>query len=354
MTARFERLEAKMQAEGLEALLVTNQNNVYYLTGFWGTFGAVLLTGKRRILLTDSRYIILAKSKAKDFEVIAVTSGLAASLKMVLEKEKIGQLAVEDDMSLASFRGYQESLAPVSLKVLSAFVEELRLIKDPEEIEAIQKACQISDQAFIDALDFIQPGKTDQQVANFLEYRMKELGGQGASFDIIAVSGQRSAMPHGTPSDKVIEAGDALTVDFGTFYNHYVSDLTRTVFVGHVTDQQAEVYQTVLKANQTLIGAAKAGLEYRDYDAIARSVIDQAGYGSYFTHSIGHGIGLDIHENPFFRKGDRRLLQPGMVVTDEPGIYLEGQFGVRIEDDLLIRVEGCQVLTQAPKELIIL
>lgn len=354
MFNRLEKLNSKMQAERLEAILVTNQKNIYYLTGLWASFAAVLITPSKRVLITDSRYSILAKETVRDFEIVLVKGDLPVTLSELLIGETCQELGFEDELSVADFKRYELALAPIQLKPLSGFVEGLRLIKDAGEIAAIKKACQISDRAFLDVLNFIKPGKTDQEVANFLEFRMKELGGEGASFDIISVSGERSAMPHGTPSPKLIERGDALTLDFGTFYDHYVSDITRTIFIGHVTEEQEKVYQTVLKANQAVIEAARAGLTYKDYDRMARDLIVSADYGSYFTHSIGHGIGLDIHENPFFSRAEHQQLKAGMVVTDEPGIYLDGNFGVRIEDDLVITETGCEVLTQSPKELIVL
>ena len=192
------------------------------------------------------------------------------------------------------------------------------------------------------------------EAATFLDFRMRELGASGVSFDIISAAGERSAMPHATPSDRVISAGDALTLDFGCLYNHYVSDMTRTIYAGHVSDKEREIYETVLKANQALIAAAKDGLGFCDFDKIPRDVIERAGYGQYFTHGIGHGIGLDIHEEPYFSQTSKEAIQAGMVLTDEPGIYIEGLSGVRIEDDLLITETGCEVLTLAPKELIVL
>ena len=237
---------------------------------------------------------------------------------------------------------------------MTGFIENLRMIKDEQEIATIRKACQISDQAFLDVLDFIKPGETTElAVMNFLDARMRQLGASGASFDFIIASGYRSAMPHGVASDKVIQNGETLTMDFGCYYNHYVSDMTRTVHVGQVTDEEREIYDIVLRSNQALIEAAKAGLSRIDFDRIPRQIINDAGYGPYFSHGIGHGIGLDIHEIPYFGKSEEPI-EAGMVLTDEPGIYLDGKYGVRIEDDLLITETGCEVLTLAPKELIVI
>ena len=204
------------------------------------------------------------------------------------------------------------------------------------------------------ALDFIKPGKTEIEIANFLDFRMRELGAAGLSFDTILASGINSSKPHAHPMHKPVEAGEAITMDFGCLYDHYVSDMTRTIYLGHVSDEQAEIYNTILKANQALIDQAKAGLGFRDFDKIPRDIIIEAGYGDYFTHGIGHGIGLDIHEEPYFSQTSKEVIKSGMVLTDEPGIYIEGKYGVRIEDDILITETGCELLTLAPKELIVI
>ena len=203
-------------------------------------------------------------------------------------------------------------------------------------------------------LDFIKPGQTTElQVANFLDFRMREYGASGISFESIIASGYRSAMPHGVASEKVIQSGETLTMDFGCYYNHYVSDMTRTIHIGDTTDEEREIYDIVLRSNQALIDAAKAGMTRRDYDKVARDVIVEAGYGDYFTHGIGHGIGLDIHEIPYFGNSDETI-EAGMVLTDEPGVYLADKYGVRIEDDIIITENGCELITLAPKELIVL
>ena len=228
------------------------------------------------------------------------------------------------------------------------------MIKDDKELATIRKACSISDRAFTDVLDFIKPGQTTElQVANFLDFRMREYGASGTSFESIIASGYRSAMPHGVASEKVIQSGETLTMDFGCYYKHYVSDMTRTIHIGDTTDEEREIYDIVLRSNQALIDAAKAGMTRRDYDKVARDVIVEAGYGSHFTHGIGHGIGLDIHEIPYFGNSDETI-EAGMVLTDEPGVYLADKYGVRIEDDIIITENGCELITLAPKELIVL
>lgn len=353
MQKRLEKLRGKMAEQSIEALYVTNLKNVYYLTGFWGSAGVVLITPSRQVLITDDRYITYAQSVVTDFEVISNRDELGTTAGLVKDMD-IKEVAFEDEISVAYFKSMEAVFAGITLRPTTNLIADLRMIKDAAELATIQRACQISDQAFIDALDFIKPGKTEIEIANFLDFRMREMGAEGVSFDTITASGYRSAMPHGRASNKVIEAGEALTLDFGCLYDHYVSDMTRTVYVGSVSDEEREIYETVLAANQALIATAKAGMEYKEFDGVPRRVIEQAGYGPYFTHGIGHGMGLDVHEYPYFSRTATDTIQAGMVLTDEPGIYLEGKYGVRIEDDLLITETGCKVLTLAPKELIVI
>ncbi|TWT16326.1 Xaa-Pro peptidase family protein [Streptococcus sp. sy010] len=353
MQERLARFESKLAQTDVDAVLVTGQNNVYYLTGFWGTEGTVFISENRRLFLTDSRYTLMAKESIKGFDIVETRQALVEIAK-IIKDDGLTSIGFDSQVSYQFYQALQTVFEAYELKPLTNFVEELRIIKDASEIATIRRACQISDQAFLDVLDFIKPNvTTEMEVNHFLDQRMRALGAAGASFEFIVASGYRSAMPHGVASNKVIKSGESLTLDFGCYYQHYVSDMTRTIHIGHVTDEEREIYDIVLRSNKTLIEQAKAGMTYLDFDGVARRVIDKAGYGDNFTHSIGHGMGLDIHELPFFTK-TKDTLQAGMVVTDEPGIYLDNKYGVRIEDDLLITETGCEVLTSAPKELIVL
>lgn len=353
MEKRLKKCQELLKEKGLDAILVTNLTNCYYLTGFSGSAATILITSKRRIFITDSRYTLMAKASIEGFDIIESRTPLKVIAEL-LETDRVDTIAFEDQISFSFYQAMQTAFSGVTLLAQAGFVEELRLIKDDFEIKTIAKACSISDKAFMDALDFIKPGiTTEQELANFLDFQMRQYGASGTSFDTIAASGFRSAMPHGRASDKVIKSGESLTMDFGCYYNHYVSDMTRTIHIGQVTDQEREIYGIVLAANEALIEKACAGMTFTDFDKVPRDIIASAGYGSNFTHGIGHGIGLDIHENPFFGKSQQKL-QIGVVVTDEPGIYLDDKYGVRIEDDLVITETGCQVLTLAPKELIVL
>lgn len=353
MQHRLERFDAKLAQSGLDALLVTGQNNIYYLTNFWGTNATVFITKNRRLFLTDSRYTLIAKQSVHGFDIIESKDPLKDIVKLI-EADKLETIGFDNQVSFAYYQGLQAIFEGYTLSPQNNFMEELRMIKDDKELATIRKACSISDRAFTDVLDFIKPGQTTElQVANFLDFRMREYGASGTSFESIIASGYRSAMPHGVASEKVIQSGETLTMDFGCYYKHYVSDMTRTIHIGDTTDEEREIYDIVLRSNQALIDAAKAGMTRRDYDKVARDVIVEAGYGSHFTHGIGHGIGLDIHEIPYFGNSDETI-EAGMVLTDEPGVYLADKYGVRIEDDIIITESDCELITLAPKELIVL
>ena len=353
MNKRVQAFLDKMQEKELDGIIINNLKNVYYLTGFWGSNGTVFISRDRQILVTDARYIIAAKQEVTGFEIFAERDELATIAKIAKDMG-LSRIGFEDEISVSYYNRMQGAFEGLELVPQTQFVEALRMIKDETEIETIRKACSISDQAFHDALEFIKPGKTEIEIANFLDFRMRELGAAGLSFDTILASGINSSKPHAHPMHKPVELGEAITMDFGCLYEHYVSDMTRTIYLGHVSDEQAEIYNTVLKANQALIDQVKAGLGFRDFDKIPRDIIVEAGYGEYFTHGIGHGIGLDIHEEPYFSQTSTEVIKSGMVLTDEPGIYIEGKYGVRIEDDILITDKGCELLTLAPKELIVI
>lgn len=353
MLTRLKRFEEKLDQVGIDGFLVTGQNNIYYMTGFWGTSATVFISKTRCLFVTDARYTLIAKQFVQGFDIIESRDPLQEITK-VIQADKLERIGFDSQVSFAYYQNLQAVFAGYHLQAQTNFMEALRMIKDASEMATIRKACSISDRAFTDVLDFIKAGQTTElQVANFLDFRMREYGASGISFETIVASGKRSAMPHGVASDKVIESGDMLTLDFGCYYNHYVSDMTRTIHIGDISDKEREVYQLVLEANQAVIDSVKAGMVRKDYDKAARNVITNAGYGDYFTHGIGHGIGLDIHEIPYFGRSEE-VVEAGMVITDEPGIYLDNAFGVRIEDDLIITEEGCEVLTLAPKELIVL
>lgn len=354
MQAKIKKVYELMDKEGLDALLIDSPENRYYLTGFTGTAGRVLLTGKGAYFITDFRYVEQAKKQTEGYEIVEVSSNFEKGLNELLKKDGVKRLGFESKaISHEQFLKYNEVLE-VELQKTTDLIEGLRVIKGPEEIEKIKKAVEITDAAFAHILGIIKPGVTEREIALELEFFQKRMGGEKNAFDFIVASGQRSSLPHGVASDKVIEKGDFVTLDFGVFYQGYCSDLTRTVVVGEPDEKQKEIYGLVLKAQLAVIERVKAGMSCKEVDEIARGIIGEAGYRENFGHGLGHGIGLEIHEAPRVSFTSETILQPGMVVTNEPGIYIPGWGGVRIEDDLLITEEGCEVLNKAPKELIIL
>lgn len=354
MQKRINRLREKMSEEGIQSFLITSPYNLRYLTNFTGTTGWALITQNKAYFITDFRYTEQAAKQCVGYEIVKNVDPLPVEVARLINGLDLKNVAFEEEHVSYALYLTLEELIDSELIGIAGMIEELREVKDEEEIATIKKACEIADAAFAHIREFITPGKTEIEVANELDFYMRSLGATGVSFDTIVASGLRSAMPHGVASDKVIEHGDFVTLDYGCYYNGYVSDMTRTVSVGQPSEKLAEIYDIVLTAQLKVIEAARPGISGVELDAVARDYITEKGYGEAFGHSTGHGIGLEIHEGPnVSRLADKKFV-PGNVITDEPGIYLPGIGGVRIEDDLLITESGCEILTKSPKELIIL
>lgn len=354
MMLRVEKLRKKMQEENLDSFLITSPYNLRYLTNFTGTTGLAVITLEKAFFITDFRYTEQAAAQAQGFEIIINVGPIFEEVADLVQKEGLRELGFEE--TTVSFLEYSvlEEIIDAQLIPISGMIEELREIKDEEEIAIIEKACSIADLAYDHILKMIQPGMTEIEVANQLDFYMRSLGASGVSFETIVASGLRSAMPHGVASKKIIEQGDLITIDFGCYYEGYVSDMTRTFAIGDPGEQLKEIYQIVLEAQLAVLEVAKPGVTGKQLDAVARDYITKHGYGEAFGHSTGHGIGLEIHEGPNVSVRAEKQFVPGNIITDEPGIYLPGIGGVRIEDDLLITSDGNRVLTHSPKELIIL
>ncbi|EMF0171201.1 M24 family metallopeptidase [Enterococcus hirae] len=354
MMLRVEKLRKKMQEENLDSFLITSPYNLRYLTNFTGTTGLAVITLEKAFFITDFRYTEQAAAQAQGFEIIKNVGPIFEEVADLVQKEGLRELGFEE--TTVSFLEYSvlEEIIDAQLIPISGMIEELREIKDEEEIAIIEKACSIADLAYDHILKMIQPGMTEIEVANQLDFYMRSLGASGVSFETIVASGLRSAMPHGVASKKIIEQGDLITIDFGCYYEGYVSDMTRTFAIGDPGEQLKEIYQIVLEAQLAVLEVAKPGVTGKQLDAVARNYITKHGYGEAFGHSTGHGIGLEIHEGPNVSVRAEKQFVPGNIITDEPGIYLPGIGGVRIEDDLLITSDGNRVLTHSPKELIIL
>lgn len=355
MMIRVENLRKLMRENDLEAFLVTSPYNLRYLTNFTGTTGLAVITLTNAYFVTDFRYTEQAAMQAKGYTIVKNTGPIFEEVAKICTQDELKNLAFEE--SFVTVRDYdqlEDLIHETSLVPVSGLIESLREIKDEKEVEITKKACEIADKAFLHILDYVKPGMSEIQVANELDFFMRSLGASGVSFDTIVASGLRSAMPHGVASEKLIEQNDLITIDFGCYYQGYVSDMTRTFAIGDPGEKLKEIYQVVLEAQLKVIEAAKPGMTGVQLDAVARDHIASYGYGEAFGHSTGHGIGLEIHEGPNVSFRADKAFVPGNIITDEPGIYLPGVGGVRIEDDLLITQTGNEVLTHAPKELILL
>lgn len=351
--SRVSKLRTQMKKVNIDAFLVTSPENRRYMSGFTGTSAMCLVLPEKAYLLTDFRYIEQAKEQAPEFEVIK--TGVNPFEKVKELAGSIEQLGIEEDhMTFAEYHKLKDTLHNIELSPQVKCLTELRAIKEPEELEKIRRAVEIADSAFDHILEYVKPGRTEEEIAIELEFFMRKAGASGPSFEFIAASGRRSAMPHGVASSKTIEKGDLLTLDFGAIYQGYCSDITRTIVFGEPDKKQRSIYEIVLKAQMAAIEAVKPGIKGKAVDAVARGVIAEAGYGDYFGHGLGHSVGLAIHENPRFSMNEDTVIEPGMVITVEPGIYLPGWGGVRIEDIVVVTKNGCEVLTQAPKEFIII
>lgn len=354
----FAAIRSKLDAYGVDAMLLTNEANRFYASGFHstGTDGVALVTREDAYYWTDSRYIEAAEREVRDAEVAlaAVGRGYTTLLNEAIERHGIRTIGFEDEyMTVADLRLY-ESKVHAEFKPATKLMTALRMVKDDEEIEALIGAQRIAERALEEIYNDIRTGVTEKEIAAKLTYLMLRYGAENMSFDPIVASGANGSIPHAVPSDKPIAAGDFVTMDFGCIFHGYCSDMTRTVAVGHVTEEMDKVYHIVLNAQRAGIAAAKAGVPGCDVHTAAEKVIADAGYGAYFGHGFGHGVGVEIHESPRASTTYQELLPAGAVISAEPGIYLPGRFGVRIEDVIIIREGGCEDIHRAPKELLIL
>jgi len=352
-SGRVAKLRSRLGDAGVDALLVTNLTNVRYLTGFSGTNGQVLVTASDAVFFTDPRYAARAGDLVEGAEVEIYPTRLTDALKPRLDAGGIPRLGLEAaTVTLGQRDDLATRLPGVELIAVDAAVEDLRRAKDPAEIEAIRTAVQIADEAFTWVVDRLVPGATERQVALDLEVRMRLDGADDVSFDPIVGSGPLSAHIHHSPSDRPFDKGDLVLLDFGCRVNGYCSDMTRTLVLGPASDEQREIYDTVLRAQLAGIAAVQAGAAPPDVDAAARAVVEAAGRGTEFPHGLGHGVGLDIHETPAMRLTTEPLIA-SEVITIEPGIYAAGHGGVRIEDVVVVTASGCDVLTGSPKDTLL-
>lgn len=354
MENRVDKL--KNALDDNEALLIKSDANRFYISGFHSSAGIVFITKKNAYFLIDFRYFEKAKSEVKHLDVIMLEKTFF-QLNQICEKENVKTVYTEcDKISLNDFFTYKKNLKS-ELSADNKFgklLAELRSVKSKTEIEKIKSAQEITDKTFSYILDRISVGRTEKEIALDMEFYLRQLGSEGVSFDFIVVSGKNSSLPHGVPTDKKIENGDFVTMDFGAVYGGYRSDMTRTVAVGQATDEQRHIYETVIKAQEIAFKQIRPGAVCKDVDKAARDLIDSAGYKGCFGHGLGHSVGIEIHEYPAFNTRCETILESGMVITVEPGIYLENKFGVRIEDMIIVDGVSFENITKSPKELIIL
>jgi Xaa-Pro aminopeptidase len=347
-----DKISDFLSREKIDAALIQKDENCRYISGFTGSESYLLLTGADNYLITDARYTEQAKKEADRFIVINYKGDLAGTLSNLVQKHHVKNLGVESQLTYKMYLLFHEAMPDVRFQFCSPDV--LREVKSQEELDLLQKACEISDAGFEKTVPFIKKGISEARLRAILESAMLEAGSEGKSFDTIVASGWRSEFPHGTATDKLIDDGDLITFDFGAIYHGYHSDITRTVAVGHLTDKQKFIYDKVLACNMHIESYMKAGMKACDADHEARMFLKQFDLDSYFTHALGHSVGLEIHEAPVLAPRDHTVLKENMTETVEPGVYVPNVGGVRIEDTVVIKQNGLQVLTKYPKKLLIL
>lgn len=351
---RLDRMRLLLSAQKLDGFLVHSDHNRRYLARFSGTSGALAFTKAGTYFVTDSRYAIQAKQQVKNAKFVLQKRALLVELADLVEKAGVKRLGLEADQTTVSQWEYLKKRLPkIQLLPTRGLVEGLRLVKDVGEREAMRAAARITDRVFEHILGFIRPGVRESDLAAEMEHQMRRLGASGPSFETIVASGWRSALPHGVASDKKVAQGDMIVFDFGCIFDGYCSDMSRTVVVGKPSARQKRVYGIVQRAQAAGLRAARPGKTTGDVDKAARALIVKAGYGNRFGHGTGHGVGVEIHEEPRVGPKAKDVLKPGMAITVEPGIYLEGAFGVRIEDLVLVTPKGHENLYRTTKELIV-
>src|SRR5690625_4360636 len=349
---KYEKVHDLIKREKLDALLVMSPYNRRYLSQFTGSSGAVIITENEKYLISDFRYNTQAREEAEDFEFVLQQNGLIDFIIKFLKEKDLKTVGFEG--AHVNFNTHRAFADNFELVPLTNEVEKIRMFKTADELELIKKACEIADESYEYILKYVQPGMSEMQVKNELEGYMTKLGASGASFDTIVASGYRGAWPHGVASDKIIEVGDMVTLDFGAYYRGYASDITRSFGVGEVSGEMEKIYDIVLESQLKSLDDIKNGMTGSEADKVARDVISSYGYGDNFGHSLGHGFGLEVHEGPALAKSSETILEENMCITVEPGIYVDDLGGVRIEDDCLVTDKGLKKLTHSSKELFII
>ena len=351
---RIAPLRAGLAESDLSGLVVSTPSNIFYLSGFTGSSGALLITAERALLFSDFRYRLQAREQAPDFEFVEVQRDLLKGVGRATADTSAGRLGYESAHLTCELLGrLTEGAQDRELVGVTGLVENLRAIKSPEEIASIRAAAALADQALEHMISLLRPGAPERDIALEGEFFMRKAGAEAAAFDLIVASGPRSALPHATTTTRELQPGDLVVIDMGASVNGYGSDMTRTFAVQTATEQARQIYEITYRAQRAAVAAVRAGARCGELDALARTIIGEAGFGDCFGHGLGHGVGLDLHEAPYLRREDEAVLAAGNVVTVEPGIYLPDIGGVRLEDLLVVQADGAETLTTSalPPEL---
>lgn len=351
MSKQLNEFRKTLKENNIDAMLVTNPFNRRYLSGFEGTGGVLLISRDDAILVTDFRYLEQAAQQAENFTVRRWQDDLYKSLAPMVAEAGWEKLGFEAKHIVYSTFNEMKNKMPVELVPVEEAVEKQRIKKSEKEIKALRRGAEILDRAYDYILTLIKPGMKEKELALELEIYLLRKGAEEMSFKFIVASGERGAMPHGTASDRVMQKGELVTIDFGAVFYGYATDMTRTLALGQIDQRQREIYNLVLEGQQRAVYAVKPGMKASDLDAVARSIFDDAGYGNYFGHGLGHGIGLETHEQPVLNPQSKTVLEPGMAFTVEPGIYIKGWGGIRIEDMVCVTEGGGETLTLSPRDL---
>lgn len=350
---RQARLREQLEERNLPLLLITNPRNIFYLTGFRGSAGIAALGASESVLWVDPRYTLQAGDEAQNVEVIEERGSLTEAVGGWLRRKRFKRVGFEDaQVTCSEYRALEkESRGKIRFEPASGIIEGIRFVKDPGEIAQIRAACQVTVEAFADVRPLIRPGARETDLAAEIEYRMRGKGAEGPAFDTIVASGPRGALPHARASRKILGKSELVIFDLGAILNGYSADMTRTVYLGPKPGRRIKsLYKAVLEAQQRAVASIRDGVAGGEVDAAARDALSRRGLANYFTHSTGHGVGLDIHEKPRLGRNDKTPLQAGCVVTAEPGVYLEGLGGIRLEDTVLVGPDGPEILTCAPMD----
>lgn len=349
---RLEKLRRVMQEKEVAAFLVTKAENIFYLSGFTGGSDArLLVSDQESIILTDGRYLEQAQEECPDWTIIEEKPpGWVELSRLGRRIEKLGFEA--QDISYQFFSQLEQTL-PSEMIPLENLVETLRVHKEPGELNCLRESARIGDEVFRELLGQIRAGVSEAQLARQISFLLREKGCSKESFDTIVLAGEHAALPHGHPGSRLLAPGDMLTMDYGGFFEYYAGDMTRTVVVEKPSERFRELYQVLLDAQLAALDMVKSGVEAREVDKAARDVLQKAGLEQYFLHSTGHGLGLEIHEYPSLSQRSGAILDANMVVTIEPGIYIPGWGGIRIEDTVVVQSNGCEIITRSDKGLLI-